>query len=152
MLNNDYKFDVELEFGKKFESKFQEIFTNKTKLEIKTERQESPFQDNKWMTTGNIVIEVESWGKKSGLMTTEANWWVHILSYKEEIKAMFMMEVPKLKQRINYLVSKLGLSLQTGGEEGKSSFYLIPIKELFKYDEQIKEARKEILKKTEANT
>lgn len=152
MLNNDYKFDVELEFGKKFESKFQEIFTNKTKFEIKTERQESPFQDNKWMTTGNIVIEVESWGKKSGLMTTEANWWVHILSYKEEIKAMFMMEVPKLKQRINYLVSKLGLSLQTGGEEGKSSFYLIPIKELFKYDEQIKEARKEILKKTEANT
>ena len=148
MLNNDYKFDVELEFGKKFELKFVEIFKSKTKFEIKTERQESPFQDNKWMTTGNIVIEIESWGKDSGLKTTEADWWVHILSYKDEIKGMFLMEVPKLRKRVNYLVSKLGLSLHQGGEEGKSSFYLIPIKELFKYDEQIKKTRKEILKKT----
>ena len=147
MLNNDYKFDVELEFGKKFELKFAEIFKPKTKFEIKTERQESPFQDNKWMTTGNIVIEVESWGKDSGLKTTEADWWIHILSYKEEIKAMFMMEVPKLRERVNYLVSKLNIPLQQGGEEGKSSFYLIPIKELFDYDEQIKETRKQILKK-----
>lgn len=152
MLNNDYKFDVELAFGKKFESKFAEIFKQQTKFEIKTERQESLFQDNKWMSTGNIVIEIESWGKDSGLKTTEADWWVHILSYKEEIKAMFMIEVPKLRKRVNYLVSKLNIPLQQGGEEGKSSFYLIPIKELFKYDQQIKEARKEILKKTKANT
>ena len=152
-MNDDYKFDVDLAFGQKFEQKFEDLFTNpSTKFEIKTERQQSLFDDKKWMTTGNIVIEIDSWGNKSGLQTTQADWWVHILSYKDDIKGMMFFEVDHLRKRVNYIIKKLNLEPIYGGQDNASRFYLIPIKELFNYDKQVKTARKEISKKTKTHT
>jgi len=153
MINNDYKFDVDLAFGQKFEKKFQEIFSDtSTKFEIKTERQTKNFEYAKWMTTGNIVIEFECRGNPSGLSTTEADFWVHILSYEYTIKAMLIFPVEQLKQRVNYLKETLNLKQIRGGEDYESLMYLIPIKELFNYEKQITEAREKILTKTNTNT
>ena len=45
--------------------------TDKFKVEVKTERD--------WWYR-NIAIEVESYGKPSGIAVTEADYWVHILA------------------------------------------------------------------------
>ena len=47
------KFDVDLEFGKQWEEHIDEVFSGAKQCEIKTER-------DKWATTGNICIEIES--------------------------------------------------------------------------------------------
>ena len=53
--NKDNKFDVDLEFGEKFEKSLAKILTL-GKIEVKTER-------DKWKRTGNIAIELSSRGK-----------------------------------------------------------------------------------------
>ena len=59
------KFDVDLEFGQQWEKHIDEMFSGAKKCEVKTER-------DKWASTGNICIETESYGKPSGLTSTEA--------------------------------------------------------------------------------
>ena len=66
------KFDVDLEFGQQWEEYIDNMFSGAKTCEIKTER-------DKWATTGNICIETESYGKPSGLTSTEAELWVHNL-------------------------------------------------------------------------
>ena len=56
--NKDNKFDIDLEFGEKFEKSLAKILTL-GKIEVKTER-------DKWKKTGNIAIELMSRGKLNG--------------------------------------------------------------------------------------
>ena len=56
-------------------------------------------QDFKSQYTGNIVVEIEMYGKPSGLSTTTADWWaIHISPEEliwitpETIKAMLLIE------------------------------------------------------------
>ena len=70
--NKDNKFDVDLEFGEKFEKSVAKILTL-GKVEIKTER-------DTWKRTGNIAIELSSRVKLSGLNTTQADWWAQVLT------------------------------------------------------------------------
>ena len=70
-LNKDSKFDVDLAFGNIREERVADIFENK-KIEVKTER-------GIWTRSGNIAIEIEWNGKPSGIMTTQADYWFHIL-------------------------------------------------------------------------
>ena len=85
------EFDLDLKFGKMGEEFVQGVLEGNSKIEIKTER-------DKWKDTGNIAIEIRCNGKPSGLTTTEASAWVHLLSYKDNILGGFILNVKKLKE------------------------------------------------------
>ncbi len=90
------KFDHDLEFGRLGED-FVEAFQNEnTKIEVKTER-------DIWKTTGNIAIEIRCRGKLSGLSVTEAQTWIHLLSWKNKIEGGYIMTTDYLKRRIKEL-------------------------------------------------
>jgi hypothetical protein len=93
---------------------------DKSKIEVKTER-------DWWAKTGNIAIEVECWGKPSGLSKTEADYWVHILSIGKEDYCKLIFDVPKLKK----IADKFKDNYKMIGDHNASKCILIPLKELF---------------------
>ena len=123
MQNNDNKFDLDLQFGQIIESRLQKILASKGKIEIKTER-------DVWKRTGNFVIEIECRGKPSGLMTTQADWWIHAFynTNENEIEFAFLFQVKKLKKYIetNYTQQVYG------GDDNLSKLVIIPISEQWK--------------------
>ena len=117
------KFDLDLEYGQIREDKIADMLNNK-KLEVKSER-------GMWMKTGNICIEYESYGKPSGIITTEADFWFHNLCIDDDIFCTFIFDVPKLKQLIDKLDFKKSVS---GGDHKASRMWLVNIKKLFSSD------------------
>jgi len=120
--NKDSKFDVDLEFGEKFEKSLAKILTL-GKIEVKTER-------DKWKKTGNIAIELSSRGKLSGLTTTKAEWWCQILTIKEEIVGIYMVPVKKLKKIVKNSVKRGRGRMVMGGDNDTSEIALIPLEDL----------------------
>ena len=117
------KFDIDLQFGSIREDKIADMLTNK-KIEVKSER-------GKWMETGNICIEYQSYGKPSGIEATEADFWFHNLCIGDEIFCTLVFNVPKLKK----LVKKLDyLKSVSGGDHNASRMYLVNIQKLFTSD------------------
>jgi len=92
LLNNDKRFDIDLQYGQVFERKVADMLQN-SKIEVKTER-------DKWKDTGNIVIEFESRGRPSGISTTEAEYWFHNLAIGEDIVMTLVFPTKTLR---NYL-------------------------------------------------
>ena len=126
-LNTDYKnnnFDVDLDFGKLGEKHVQEIFENDGRVEVKTER-------DMWKTTGNIAIEIRYYGNPSGISTTEAKTWVHLLSYEGNIEGGFILRVSELKEKIRRLFKRDEAKTVMGGDNNASELVLLPIRELF---------------------
>ena len=117
------KFDLDLEYGQIREDKIADMLNNK-KIEVKSER-------GMWMKTGNICIEYESYGKPSGIITTEADFWFHNLCIDDDIFCTFIFDVPKLKQLIDKLDFKKSVS---GGDHKASKMWLVNIKKLFSSD------------------
>jgi len=115
------KFDIDLKFGQIYEEKIKSIFSGK--IEVKTER-------DKWKETGNIAIEIRYKGKPSGLSITEADWWFHLLSYKDEIELGFMFKVSRLKKMIKNKMKKDKVCILYGGDNNESELVIIPIKEI----------------------
>ena len=120
---NRKKFDIDLEYGTIREDKVADMLTNK-KIEVKSER-------GMWMKTGNICIEYESYGKPSGIITTEADFWFHNLCIEDNIFCTFIFDVPKLKQLIEKLDFKKSVS---GGDHNASRMWLVNIRKLFTSD------------------
>ena len=120
---NRKKFDIDLEYGTIREDKVADMLTNK-KIEVKSER-------GMWMKTGNICIEYESYGKPSGIITTEADFWFHNLCIEDNIFCTFIFDVPKLKQLIEKLDFKKSVS---GGDHNASRMWLVNIQKLFTSD------------------
>ena len=117
------KFDIDFQFGSIREDKIADMLTNK-KIEVKSER-------GKWMETGNICIEYQSYGKPSGIEATEADFWFHNLCIGDEIFCTLVFDVPKLKK----LVKKLDyLKSVSGGDHNASRMYLVNIQKLFTSD------------------
>ena len=117
------KFDIDLQFGSIREDKIADMLTNK-KIEVKSER-------GKWMETGNICIEYQSYGKPSGIEATDADFWFHNLCIGDEIFCTLVFDVPKLKK----LVKKLDyLKSVSGGDHNASRMYLVNIQKLFTSD------------------
>ena len=113
------KFDIDLKYGQEREKKVVSLLDqDKNKLEVKTER-------DWWAKTGNIAIEVECWGKPSGLSKTEADYWVHILSIGKEDYCKLIFEVPKLKK----IDDKFKDNYKMIGDHHASKCILIPLKE-----------------------
>jgi hypothetical protein len=124
-FNNNSKFDVDLEYGQVREKTIAKIL-EKGKLEVKAER-------DWWYKTDNIAIEFESWGKPSGIATTEAKYWVHTLCKGKLDYARILLDVPVLKR----LCKKYKNNWRRGGDNKASKFYLIPLKEILVYDSEV---------------
>ena len=112
-------FDICLEFGEKYENEFQKIIEGK-KIEVKTER-------DWWQKSGNIAIEVECYGKPSGIMATEADYWVHILADGDKDFVRMIFDTSTVKK----LAKKYMKNIKSGGDGNQSRFILIPLSELF---------------------
>ena len=115
------KFDLDLKYGQEREKRLASILDkDKTKIEVKTER-------DWWAKTGNIAIEIECWGKPSGLSVTQADYWVHILALGTDDFCKLIFEVPKLKK----ITEKFKKNYRMIGDHNASKCILIPLKELF---------------------
>lgn len=115
------KFDIDLKYGQEREARIVSILDkNKTKLEVKTER-------NWWFKTGNIAIEIECYGKPSGINVTESDYWVHILALGKKDYCRLIFDTATVKK----LVKKYNTNQKRGGDNRQSVFVLIPLSELF---------------------
>lgn len=117
-FNNDKRFDLDLAYGQVFEKKVADILGN-SKVEVKTEK-------DKWKTTGNIVIEYESRGKPSGIITTEASYWLHNLALGDDIVFSLWLPVETLRR---YIAQHNPRSVR-GGDDMTSKLYLIKLTDL----------------------
>lgn len=116
--NNDKRFDLDLAYGQVFEQKVAEIL-GQSKIEVKTEK-------DKWKTTGNIVIEYESRNKPSGIITTDADYWLHNLAMGDDIVLSFLIKVSTLRK---YIAKHNPRSVR-GGDDMTSKLYLIKLTDL----------------------
>ena len=126
-ISEDYinnKFDLDLDFGKVGEKYIEQVLEGDGRIEVKTER-------DIWATTGNIAIEVRCRGKLSGISTTDARTWMHLLSINNVIKGGFIMPVKQLKARIKELHANDEARLVMGGDDSESQMVLLPINKLF---------------------
>lgn len=117
------KFDIDLDFGQLYEKRLQYLLQSKGKIEVKTER-------NLWASTGNIAIEVRYRGKPSGLSTTEADWWFHILTINGEMVSMVAFPVHRLKRIVKKMLRDGSAKKIMGGDENKSEMVLLPVDKL----------------------
>jgi hypothetical protein len=122
--------DLCLSFGKHFEEEVDKMFTGETKVEVKTEI-------DKWKQYGNIVIELESNGKPSGLNVTEAEVWIHLLSYKGRLVGGFIIPTEKLKQIVNKMMDDKVGRVTKGGDGYKSKLFLLPLNKLNQYFKKV---------------
>lgn len=118
LYNNDKRFDLDLAYGQVFEYKVSEII-GQSKIEVKTEK-------DKWKTTGNIVIEYESRGKPSGIITTEADYWLHNCAIGDDIVFSVLLKVSTLRK---YIAKHNPRSVR-GGDDMTSKLYLIKLTDL----------------------
>ena len=115
------KFDLDLKYGQEREQQVANLLiADKSKVEVKTER-------DWWAKTGNIAIEIESWGKPSGLEATEADYWVHILAHGKQDFCKLIFKVSQLKK----IVKKFSKNTKMVGDHHASKCVLIPLAELF---------------------
>ena len=119
------KFDHDLEFGRLGEDFVKAFQSENTKVEVKTER-------DIWKTTGNIAVEIRCNGKLSGLSVTEADTWIHLLSYDNKIEGGFIFNTSYLKDRIGELHKNKEVKVTMGGDDNLSQMVLVPIEKLFK--------------------
>ena len=122
-FNNDNKFDIDLKVGQSYEKSLAEILRF-GKVEVKTEI-------DTWRHTGNIAIEIRCRGKKSGISVTEAQTWIHLLSYKNKIEGGFIFQTKYLKDKIVEMHKNKTIKIVMGGDDNMSQMVLIPIKDLF---------------------
>jgi hypothetical protein len=115
--NSDFRYDLEV--GKEGERIVGELFKNK-KLEVKRDS---------WVgRTGNIAIEFKSRNKPSGILTTEADYWVFVFSKEYQDKVMLIVETNRLKEVTRQYAIKG--SIKEMGDDDTSMAVLIPIKEI----------------------
>ena len=115
------KFDIDLDFGKVGEKVVEEMFEGDGKIEVKTEREI-------WKTSKNIAIEIRCRGKLSGISTTKAKTWIHML---DGGGGGFIFPVKELREKIKKRKQDGKLRLVMGGDDNAAQLALLPIAELF---------------------
>ena len=119
------KFDHDLQFGRLGEDFVKNFQSENNKVEVKTER-------DIWKTTGNIAIEIRCRGKLSGLSVTDAQTWIHLLSYKGKIEGGYIFSTDYLKRKIRELKDNDEIKIVMGGDDNVYQMALIPRDKLFK--------------------
>jgi len=112
--------DIDLKFGEAGENWILLLGSDKSKIEVKTERDD-------WVRTGNIAIEFQFKGNPSGIAKTTADWWIHLLALGGEVKAAFVLPVPALRQFVFVNAINKQFRIVTGGDNKDSDLILVPI-------------------------
>jgi len=123
--NKDWQYD--LDFGEDGEHWLSKLSGN-GKVEVKTER-------NIWATSGNLAIEVyderknKGNGAPSGIMTTKADWWVHILKADGEEDGAIVAPTSMIKRLVDEATEVVPMGdIDSEGRSARG--VLIPIREL----------------------
>ena len=123
-------YDIDLPFGEKYEETLSMILTakGKGKIEVKTER-------DIWKSTGNIYVELACREAFSGLVSTKADWWATILTFRGAVEGIAILPTFLMKRRVKALIKSNKAEYPVyGGDDDRSIGALIPIKELL-YEE-----------------
>jgi hypothetical protein len=139
------EFDTSLSVGKLREAELIEFFQSKGHKPIPIPGKFSGFdfflantkqgyevkQDWKAHYSGNLVVEVEMYGRRSGLMATTADWWIFdtkdefIFITPRQLKDLIVEQNPPLRQF-------------TGkGDTQPKKAYLIPVQRIKNYASSI---------------
>lgn len=111
--NNDFKYDLKI--GQVKEKELGDVFNNK-KIEVK--------YDLKALDTGNVYVEYESRGKRSGISTSKADYYCFAFG-----DTFHLIKSEHLKERCRkYLNTSRD---RKGGDNNTSKGILLPITELF---------------------
>ena len=111
--NNDFKYDLKV--GQAKEEELGKIFNDK-KIEVKYDLQA--------LDTGNIYVEYWSRGKRSGISTSEAEYYCFAFG-----DTFHLIETKILKGRCRKYIGTH--RDRNGGDSNTSKGILLPIKELF---------------------
>ena len=117
------KFDLDLQYGQVREKIVANMLQDK-KIEVKSER-------GMWLQTGNIAIEYESYGKPSGIASTESDYWFHNLCIEDEVYGTLVFKTDTLRKIVDSLDF---IKTVSGGDHNASKMYLVNIKKLFSSD------------------
>lgn len=109
-------FYYDLELGESSETWLNELFSDGKKIEVKTD-----FMADK---TKNIFIEIYSRGKKSGLSTTQAEYWIIKMT-----NVSVIISTKTLKEIVRHCFNINGY--KKGGDNDTSLGVLVPINLLF---------------------
>ncbi|PHQ85266.1 MAG: hypothetical protein COB63_03185, partial [Candidatus Pelagibacter sp.] len=94
-------FDADLIFGQKYEEQAKAMLLDKrSTFEFKTER-------NYWYKTGNMAVEVECYGKPSGISITKAKYWCVMFVYNGKLFERRIFDVPVIKRLVKKYYNKL---------------------------------------------
>ncbi len=111
--NNDFKYDLKV--GQIKEEELGKILSDR-RIEVKYDLQA--------LDTGNVYVEYESRGKRSGISTSEAEFYCFAFG-----ETFHLIETKLLKSRCRkYINTKRD---KRGGDSNTSKGILLPIKELF---------------------
>ena len=111
--NNDFKYDLKV--GQIKEEELGKILSEK-RIEVKYDLQA--------LDTGNVYVEYESRGKKSGISTSEAEFYCFAFG-----DTFHLIETKLLKSRCRKYINTN--RDKRGGDNNTSKGILLPIKELF---------------------
>ena len=121
---DDNRYDVKMRFTQGDESK-------EVTIEIK--------EDFTCERTGNIGVEIESWGRPSGIATSKADFYLYKVHEPNGRKGIYMIKTSELKAMIK---QRLWHREVIGGDPGSNSrnflFRLEVVQKNFKYLGQLK--------------
>lgn len=120
-FNHTNKFDIQLGEAVKNEKRLAEVLEN-AKIELKSETWQ-------WEVTGNICIEYESYGKPSGIASTQADFWVHELKRDGETLMYLFLPVERLRMLCREAY-KAGRIRVHAGDDKAQKVVLLRISEL----------------------
>ena len=121
MVSSNNNFEYDLQFGQIWEQKIADILLNE-KIEGNTER-------NQWKRTKNISIEKSYRGKPSGLASTKASYWLHILDTDGVMAGALLFRTDVLKKLLNS-IPKDKQNVRKGGDDNASDIVLVSLKDL----------------------
>ena len=122
------KFDADLKFGEQGENWLLWLGSNGAKVEVKTER-------DQWAKTGNIVFEFYCHRRniKTGIASTEADYWVQLLSLDNKIVGGFIWPTIVLKaflRKVHKMPSDYNARVLRGGDGKLAEMIVIPISQM----------------------
>lgn len=119
MANN---FKADLEYGQ-----LGELFVSQLGKDISIEVK----KDRKAFSTGNIFIEVECNSKPSGIMSTQAVYWVHLLPKGDSIVCGYILDVATMKVAIPKLIEqRIAREKNWSGDGGRVKGVVIAINDM----------------------
>ena len=121
----NYKFDIDIIEGEFAERMIKELLEGQRgTIEVK--------RDFKVTETGNLALEYEYRGRKSGLAKTEATWWAIVLDGERFAHQMvILIKTERLKELGNQMYKK-GYKVP-GGDNKASKLVLLPLPEIIQY-------------------